>query len=255
MGKSLYSTFLPGGQHWSLRVRKGTTVTFIAEEEDASVGMVLFNPENLNERLNLPDSMKCQHTVGLTKGNCLYSDMGRIFASIIEDELGWHDSLGGTLDSAQMLRKGWQPLTFQDALNDRTQTGVDSLLSEITKYGLSERDLPASFNLFSKVIVEDDGNLSYVASHCPKGARVVLRFEMDSVIALHTCPHPMDPAREYPHRGVTIELGEADPVTMDDVCYSHCDENKRGFQNNRLYALGGDSDNYLSNIPFKGALT
>ena len=162
MSNPAYSTHLPGGQHWSLRLRRGTTMTLTATEPDSNVGMLMYNPENLLERLNLPDSLKCQHTFKLTRGNCLYSDMGRIFASIVEDDLGWHDAVGGNLHERHLIDKGWQPVSFQSALNDRTQTGHDSFLIELAKYGLGKRDLAANLNLFSKVVADDDGNLSFV---------------------------------------------------------------------------------------------
>ncbi|ERJ17756.1 aminomethyltransferase protein [Salinisphaera shabanensis E1L3A] len=238
MSDTAYSTHLPGGQHWSLRLRRGTTMTLTATEPDTNVGMLMYNPENLLERLNLPDSLKCQHTFKLTRGNCLYSDMGRIFASIVEDDLGWHDAVGGNLHERHLIDKGWQPVSFQSALNDRTQTGHDSFLIELAKYGLGKRDLAANLNLFSKVAADDEGNLSFVTGHCKAGDAVTLRFEMDTLVALHTCPHPLDPAAEYPKRGVDIALAEAAPVAADDVCLTHCDENARGFENNRLYYLG-----------------
>ena len=50
--------------------------------------MLLYNPQDKLERYNAPDTLKCQHTFKLTRGHCLYSDMGRIFCSIIEDSLG-----------------------------------------------------------------------------------------------------------------------------------------------------------------------
>ena len=74
-----YTDVIPGGRHWSLRVRRGVALALTAEAAGANVGMVLYNPENPLERLNLPDTLKCQHTFRLTHGHCLYSDMGRIF--------------------------------------------------------------------------------------------------------------------------------------------------------------------------------
>ena len=103
MSEPAYTTHLPGGQHWSLRLRRGTTMRLTAHEPDTNVGMLMYNPENLLERLNLPDTLKCQHTFKLTRGHCLYSDMGRIFASIIDDDLGWHDSVGGNLHARHMI--------------------------------------------------------------------------------------------------------------------------------------------------------
>ena len=127
-----YTTHLPGGHHWSLRLRRSTTLTLTAQQADSNVGLLCYNPENLLERLNLPDTLKCQHTFKLTQGHCLYSDMGRIFASITHDDLGWHDSVGGNLMPHHLIKKGWQPVSYQQAHNDWTRTGFDPFLSRAT---------------------------------------------------------------------------------------------------------------------------
>ncbi|WP_156504564.1 DUF1989 domain-containing protein, partial [Oleiphilus sp. HI0066] len=90
-----YTTQIAEGSHWSFRLRKGTILRLTDLLGGANVGMLFYNPEDLLERYNAPDTLKCQHTFKLTKGNCLYSDMGRIFASIVEDSLGWHESVCG----------------------------------------------------------------------------------------------------------------------------------------------------------------
>ena len=83
----LYEDRIAGGCHWSLRMRRGTSLRLLDEEGGANVGMLFYNPVNLLERYNAPDTLKCQHTFKLTRGNCLYSDMGRIFCSIVEDSV------------------------------------------------------------------------------------------------------------------------------------------------------------------------
>lgn len=201
-------------------------------------GTLCYNPENLLERLNLPDTLKCQHTFKLTQGHCLYSDMGRIFASMTHDDLGWHDSVGGNLMPQHLLNKGWQPVSYQQAHNHWTRTGFDAFLVELAKYGLGRRDMAANLNLFSRVESDDEGKLRYVPGHRQPGNSVTLRFEMDTLVLLHTCPHPLDPAADYPRRGVDIALGTAAAPTEDDPCYRSRPENARGFANNRLYHLG-----------------
>ena len=69
------------------------------------------------------------------------------------------------------------------------------------------------------------------------GARVTLRFDMDTLVLLHTCPHPLNPATEYPKKPVHVEMLKADPVTADDYCLNFRPENGRAFENNRLYYL------------------
>lgn len=237
MTEPVYRDTLPGGKHWSLLMRRGTTLSLIDDEGGANVGMLFYNPANLLERYNAPDTLKCQHTFKLTKGHCLYSDMGRIFCSIIEDTHGWHDTVCGCSTKA-LVAKRWGGASYQSVRNDWQQNGHDSLLVEGAKYGLGRRDLAANVNWFSKVVVADNGGMALDKSAVRAGAKVVLRFEMDTLVLLHTCPHPFDPSPEYPRKPVTYEIDVAAPVGADDVCLNSAPENRRGFENNRIFHAG-----------------
>lgn len=235
--EALYEYTLPAASHWSLRLRRGTAMELTDLEGGANVGMLFYNPENLLERYNAPDSLKCQHTFKLTRGHCLYSDMGRIFASIVEDSLGWHETVCGT-SNAQQVAERWGRRDYQHDQNQWHQDGISSFLVELEKYGLGPKDMAANLNWFSKVAPDAEGNLALAENHSKAGSRVVLRFEMDTLVVLHSCPHPMNRELEYPRKPVGIRLLQADPVTEDDYCMNFRPENRRGFENNRLYYLG-----------------
>jgi len=239
MSELLYQYPMPGAAHWSLKMRRGTVLKLTDSEGGANVGMLFYNPADLLERYNAPDTLKCQHTFKLTKGNCLYSDMGRIFCSIIDDSFGWHDTVCGNLTEKKLLAR-WGRHSYQDYRNERYQNGHDSFLVELAKYGLGEKDMAANLNLFSKVRADDEGNLSLDRSTVIPGASVSLRFEMDTLVLMHTCPHPLNTAAEFPRRPVLCEIFKADPVGNDDFCRNFRPENQRGFENNRLYHLGLD---------------
>ncbi len=235
----LYQDTIPGGAHWSMELRKGTQLRLIDELGGANVGMLFYNPRNLLERYNAPDTLKCQHTFKLTAGHCLYSDMGRIFASIVADTCGWHDTVCGTL-SEKNLSKKWPIRNYQTARNDWTLSGEHSFLVELTKYGLGKRDMAANLNLFSRVDVDDQGNLNYSPRQSPAGSHIDLRFEMDTLVIFNTCPHPLNNATDYPKNPVRYQLSEAAPVTEDDTCLNSRPENARGFENNRIYHLSNN---------------
>lgn len=218
-------------------MRRNTRLRLVDVEGGANVGMLFYNPSNLLERYNAPDTLKCQHTFKLTKGHCLYSDMGRIFASIVEDSMGWHDTVCGNATKAKVAAK-WGATSYQDLHNDWQQNGFDSFLVEGAKYGLSRRDLGANVNWFSKVAVSDDGALSFDPAGSSAGADVVLRFEMDTLVLLHTCPHPLNPAASYPRKPVRFEIMAGDPAGEGDSCKLSAAENGRGFENNRIYHIG-----------------
>lgn len=234
---SLQEELLTGGCHWSLPVRRGTVLTLTDVCGGANVGMLFYNSQNLLERYNAPDTLKCQHTFKLTKGHCVYSDMGRIFCSIIEDTVGWHETVCGNL-TREALKRKWGVRDFQQFRNDRYQNGYDSFLIELAKYGLGKRDMAANINFFSKVTVDEQGALSYVENNSPAGSKIELRFEMDTLVILHTCPHPLNPAPSYPRQPIIYHLRQALPVSADDYCRNFRPENQRGFENNSIYALG-----------------
>jgi uncharacterized protein len=236
-GNPLYTYDLPPASHWSFRLRRGNTLKLIDIEGGANLAMMFYNPENLLERYNAPDTLKCQHTFKLTQGHCLYSDMGRIFCSITEDTFGWHDTVAGNLNK-NTCEQRWGIKSYQDSRNAWQQNGFDSFLVELAKYGLNERDMGANVNFFSKVVVDDAGNIRLDAEDQKPNSHVCLRFEMDTLVVMHSCPHPLDESPEYPRKPVKIEFYASAPVAEDDLCKTLCPENHRGFANNHLYYLG-----------------
>ena len=119
--------------------------------------------------------------------------MGRIFCSIIEDSVGWHDTVCGN-SNKELVGRRWGQKNYQEYRNEWTQNGHDSFLVEGGKYGLGRRDLAANVNWFSKVSVDDAGQMTFDERNSQAGDFVDLRFEMDTLVLLHTCPHPMNPA-------------------------------------------------------------
>nr|WP_067293242.1 urea amidolyase associated protein UAAP1 [Marinobacterium profundum] len=240
MTNPTYQTCLPGASHWSLRLKRGTELRLSDIAGNANVGMLLYNPDNLLERYNAPDTLKCQHSFKLHRGHCLYSDMGRIFCSITDDSLGWHETVCGNSRADQVAQR-WGRRDYQQDRNAWHQNGHDAFLVELAKYGLGRADLAANVNWFSKVVADDQGRLTLIDGHSQAGSYVTLRFEMDTLVILHSCPHPLSPATEYPANAVQIELSQAEAVTADDYCRNFRPENQRGFQNNALYHLGSHS--------------
>ena len=232
-----YTTTLPGASHWSLEVRRGTAMRLTDTSGAGNLGMLFYNPRNLLERYNAPDTLKCQHTFKLTAGHCLYSDMGRIFASVTDDTFGWHDTVCAN-SNAQHIAERWGARDYQTERNDWKQNGFDAFLVELAKYGLGRADLAANLNWFSKVQTDAAGAIALDQSINQPEAAVTLRFEMDTLVVMHTCPHPLDSSAQYPRAAIKIELGEAEQINSDDSCLNARPENARGFANKALYHIG-----------------
>ncbi|MFK8082666.1 MAG: urea amidolyase associated protein UAAP1 [Granulosicoccus sp.] len=231
-----YSTRLSSGKHWSLRLRRGLSLQLSTESSTSNVAMVLYNADNLLERYNAPDTLKCQHTFHLTQGHCLYSDMGRVLASITCDTAQGHESICGN-STRQQVETRFGHRSYQKDRNDWHQNGHDAFTVELSKYGLGRADLPANINWFSRCAIEESGKIELDEQAVSKRT-VHLRLEMDCLVIMHTCPHPMLEAEDYPQMDITVALANAAPMKDDDECLNSCDENRRGFHNNRIYHLG-----------------
>jgi len=232
----LWTELVPGGNHWSGVTRRGTLLRVTDLEGCANCSLSLCSREEKSERLNIPDTLKGQHIARLTRGNVLYSDMGRVLASIVEDSVGWHDALCGAGDDAEMAAR-YGAKTYADARNEMFRSARGGLLLELGKWELGARDLGMTLNLFSKVVVEEDGRLTFVPNHSRAGDSVVLRFEMDCLLFLSTAPHRLDPRPDYAPTSVELRCERALPVAPDDECRTSCPQNARAFENTaRLYA-------------------
>lgn len=234
--KMIWDERLPGGHHWSGRLPKGAVLQITSLGAHANLSLYLVNAAEKLERFNMPDSLKAQHTAFLSQGHVLYSDMGRVMASIVHDDHGWNDVLCGPSTSEQ-IEQYYGLQTFQDARNEMYQNGLDSLLVEMTKYGLAQQDLTATLNLFSKVVPDLAGELSYV-QHDNTQQSIELRFEMDCLVFLSNSPHALDTSQSYQPADIELKLFKAFALAEHDVCRDSCPQNQRGFQNNaRYYAV------------------
>jgi urea carboxylase-associated protein 2 len=218
---------------WSGVVSRGRTLRLTDLGGGANVGLLLFNADLTVERYNMPDTLKSQHTFYLRHPLCLHSDMGRILASITADSAGWHDTVCGCSD-ARLVADKHGLKTYQKARNDFHRNGRECFLIELAKWGLGRRDLVPNANLFSKVVADEDGRLTFVAGHSPPGARVDLRFEMNTLVVLNTCQHPLDPG-PYRSPPVLLEVFRSPPPGPDDPCRLSRPENTRAFANTENY--------------------
>jgi urea carboxylase-associated protein 2 len=225
---ALVDTILPPAASWSRVCRRATALTLTDVEGRANVSALLYRADDPRERYCMPDTLKAQHVCRLTSGVALYSDMGRVLASVTQDSVGWHDTITGhALD--EHIAERWGALSYQEARNDWRRSARHGLLVELAKYGLGRRDLVANVNFFSKVAVGEEGGLSFVPTNSPAGGFVTMRFELDTLVVLCSVPHPLDPVGVWSPRPVRLTLASVAEAADDDRVRMACRENERGF--------------------------
>ena len=230
----LLSHQIRGGHYWSMVLPRHTALTLTDPTGGANVAALFYNADQPTERYNMPDTLKAQHTAKLTTGHVLYSDMGRILCSITADTLGWHDPIAGHSHADLVLSK-YGPGSYQELRNDHYRNSHDLFLIELGKHGLGLRDLVPNANFFSKVTVDETGQLHFAPRHSAPGSSLTLRMEMNVLVVLNTCQHPLDPNPTYAPKPVDLTISRVAPATADDPCRLSCPENSRGFLNNETY--------------------
>jgi urea carboxylase-associated protein 2 len=224
----MFDAVLPPAASWSRICRRGTALTLTDIEGGANVSALLYRADDPLERYCMPDTLKAQHVSRLTAGVALYSDMGRVLASVTHDTCGWHDTITGHATAAHVAAR-WGAVSYQEARNDWRRSARDALLVELAKHGLGPRDLVANVNFFTKVAVDGAGDFAFVTGNSAAGSHVTVRFELDTLVVLSSVPHPLDPAPDWAPRPVALQIERVDATTREDVVRRACEENGRGF--------------------------
>lgn len=233
---ALFEDVVGEGATWSHVLKRGTALRITDPTGRANVGAMFYNWENPTERYNMPDTLKAQHTARLTAGDVLYSDMGRVLCSITHDSLGWHDPLSGCSNAA-LVQEKYGAGTYQSLRNACHRNAFDGFVIELEKHGLSARDMAAPVNFFSKVVVDEAGDMTFVGGHSVPGEFLELRAEMNVLVILNTCQHPLDPNPVYAPQAVALSVRRVPPPAADDPCRVSRPENGRGFTLTERYFL------------------
>jgi urea carboxylase-associated protein 2 len=221
-GEILASETVPGGWYTTLRLSPGEILRVAPRGAGSAVALAAWSAADTSERMNLPDTVKLQWTTELKKGRVIFSDMGRVMLSIVEDSSGAQYALTGGSTAA----------TVQQYDDPKLRNTRDNMVLAAAKLGLGRGDIPPLFNLFAPVRVQAEGQFEWRGGMLKEGDWVELRAEMDLLIAISNCPHPLDPrAGEVPD-AVDLMRIKATPVPDDDLCRTATAEAVRGFENN-----------------------
>jgi urea carboxylase-associated protein 2 len=232
----LWEETVQPGATWSHVLKRGTALRLTDVDGGANAGALFYNFECPVERYNMPDTLKAQHIARLTEGFVLYSDMGRVLCSVTRDTAGWHDPIGGCANAA-LVRAKYGEARYQEHRNDYHKNAFDGFVVELAKWGLGPRDLTANVNFFSRVDVDGEGHMSYHEGNSQPGAFVELRAEMNVLVILNTCQHPLDPKPTYAPKPVALSIRRVPAPGPDDPCRLSRPENGRGFTLTERYFL------------------
>ena len=221
---------VPGGWAHALPLARGETLRVLNTEGTPGVSLLFYNAKDRSERFNAGDTVKIQWNARLSRGRVLFSDMGRVLASITDDTFGHNDALTG----------GSTPATNEERYGDATLRNTrNNFILLASKNGLDKRDVPPCLTLFAPVGVDAQGRFRWEGEGPKPGDYADLRAELDLLVFVSNAPHPFAPG-DYAPKAIDLVVWKSPPPPADDFCRTATEEAVRGFENNARYlaALG-----------------
>jgi len=175
---------------WSAVVPAGSVLSIVDLRGNQAVDCLMYNAADTAERYSAPDTIAAQGAIFLTTGSVLRSCEGRALMTIVGDDVGRHDTVGGACSKESNTLRYGHHTRHQHAC-------VENFLREGAKWGLGKRDLVPNINWYMNVPVEEDGTLGIVDGLSAPGLTVALRAEMDVLVLVSNCPQVNNPCNGF----------------------------------------------------------
>ena len=181
---------VPARAPWSAVVPAGHVLSIVDLGGNQAVDCLLYHAHDTAERYSAADTIAAQGSLFLTTGSELRSCEGRALTTVVADDVGRHDTIGGACSKESNTLRYGHHTRHQHAC-------VENFLREGAKWGLGKRDLVSNINWYMNVPVEEDGTLGIVDGLSAPGLTVSLRAEVDTLVLVSNCPQVNNPCNGF----------------------------------------------------------
>ena len=189
-GRVILDEVAPARGPWSAVVRAGDVLTILDLEGNQAVDTLVYGADDHTVRYSAPATMVGQGNVYLTTGTVLRDSESRPMMTIVADEVGNHDTIGGACSQESNTLRYGHHTKHQHAC-------VENFVLEGSRWGLGKRDIVSNINFFMNVPVDADGSLGIVDGLSAPGKRIALRAEIDSLVLISNCPQINNPCNGF----------------------------------------------------------
>ena len=176
---------IPARKGTACFVAKGQQFKVINTHGQQVVDTWAFNRADLAEFMSMEHCRTAIDGILPRAGNTMVTNKRRPILHFVEDTSGGlHDTLMSACD-----RYRYELLGCEGYHDNCT----DNLTAALAELGLAPPDIPSPWNLFMNIPVKPDGSLTFEPPVCQPGNYVLLRAEMDCVVAFSACPQDVVP--------------------------------------------------------------
>ncbi|WP_135453440.1 urea amidolyase associated protein UAAP2 [Mycobacterium sp. DL99] len=175
---------------WSKIVCAGDVLTIVDLYGNQAVDTLFYGAEDHTVRYSAPATIAAQGNIFLTTGSVLRDSDGEPMLTIVDDEVGYHDTLGGACSQESNTLRYGHHTKHQHAC-------VENFIGEGARWGLTKADIVSNINFFMNVPVDPDGSLGIVDGLSAPGKTVSLRAEIDTLVLVSNCPQINNPCNGF----------------------------------------------------------
>ncbi|MGB7843708.1 MAG: urea carboxylase-associated family protein [Salinimicrobium sp.] len=163
----------------AFRLQKGQKLKVIDPRGEQVSDMVLFNAEDVREKISSGKTLDFEESILISKGNFLWSNRSRKMMEILEDTNGRND----------FLLAPCSPETFEIMYDNHEYhpSCFENLYTNLKPFGIEPDDVPTAFNIFMNVQFDEKGKLSVDPPLSVAGDYVLFQAKMDLIVALTAC--------------------------------------------------------------------
>ena len=176
---------IPARKGRAVAMAKGQRIKVINTHGQQVVDAWAFNRQDPSEFMSMEHTRTALLRAIPRVGDALVTNHRRPILTLVEDSSpGIHDTLLASCDRYRYEQLGCKG--FHDNC-------TDNLAAAMATLGMKAPETPAPFNLWMNIPIRPDGGLAFEPPVTKRGDHVVLRAEMDCVVAFSACPQDMVP--------------------------------------------------------------
>jgi urea carboxylase-associated protein 1 len=192
----IHDEVVPAGEGWTHVLKPGERVRITDLEGNQAADTLFYHADDPNERYCANTTITRNGRLYLELGSVLYSNLGRALGTIVSDDCGRHDTLGGACAcESNAVRYGLD--------TGHMHACRDSFLLALARHGerigrrFTKRDLAPNVNFFMNVPVTPDGKLRFADGVSAPGKHVEIRAEVPLLVLLSNCPQLNNPCNGW----------------------------------------------------------
>ena len=175
---------IPARRGKAVRLKAGQRLKIVNTHGTQVVDCWAFNAKDMGEYMSMPHSRNAVFRLAPAPGDVLVTNRRRPILAFDEDSSpGVHDTLVPCCDATRYAQLG----------RPGHDNCADNMAAGLRELGIEPPAAPLPFNLFMNVPIGPGGKLELAAPVSRPGDYVVLRAEIDCVVAMSACPHDIFP--------------------------------------------------------------